>query len=111
MALAQGGGVERVSAPSSSQATKRDMCVPFCSAGSATSSVHSPTWAARRRAGAHLQRVAHALDADALDGQMALVALALRVGDVSGVREGLIGGLGASGAMTPWAFQGAASRG
>ena len=31
--------------------------------------------------GAHLQRKAHALDADALDGQMALVALALRVGD------------------------------
>ena len=27
----------------SSQATKRDMCVPFCSAGSATASDHSAT--------------------------------------------------------------------
>jgi hypothetical protein len=43
-------------------------------------------WTARRRP-PQLQRVAHVLDAHALDRQVALVTLALRVGDVQGVGE------------------------
>ena len=81
MALAQGGGVERrlgaLFQPGHEarhvrallRLGQRDVERPFADAG-----LHAAL-------GAHLQRKAHALDADALDGQMALVALALRVGD------------------------------
>ena len=77
----------RAAVDGSSQATKRDMCVPFCSAGKATSSDHSATVGTDGAFDPQLDRIAHAAHADALDRQMAIVARRLRVGDVQGVDQ------------------------
>ena len=50
----------------------------------------------------HLQRVTQVFDAHALDGQVAFVRRALRVGDVQGVGQSVHVGASMPGLVTPW---------